>query len=353
VVETFYGLHGNDERIDGWTVEQAPEAESPRGVRQYLKWMRQALGSLTPVLMPRDNRLVPYDRRRQVELTEAEAVGRVRRRARGKRGARVGVKHRLPVVYEHHRGGGWRVHVPGTKYRAHHRTLAEARKVLRAQFWEHAEQFGDTKGASLRAFFVEQLVDACIARRAGWWTSELRTFPGAFSQGRTSASARANLIDAIGALEKAERRRSWSPRASGVRGRTSWWNHRLLVEVQDGKAWWTIREVHYNRDRVVAWSAEPSAPGGETLVELEDDLARMRTALDLPCLVRQGDKLEPYRPATKPASPAGTDGRRLLDAQIKPGLARLEGPVPGRRGEKQATARTPAGKRDPRKRGGR
>jgi hypothetical protein len=63
------------------------------------------------------------------------------------------------------------------------------------------------------------------------------------------------------------------------------WNyrvfHRCYLIADTPVEQYTVREAYYDDDgKVTGWSAEPSAPMGDTMEELEEDLAHMRVALD-------------------------------------------------------------------------
>ena len=71
------------------------------------------------------------------------------------------------------------------------------------------------------------------------------------------------------------------------------WNYRVIRSEYSGSAdWYTIREVHYPDGadpaqatvKGLAYSRNPSPPGGETLAELEDSLRLMLEALRKPVL---------------------------------------------------------------------
>ena len=97
----------------------------------------------------------------------------------------------------------------------------------------------------------------------------------------------------------------------------STWNHRVVVETQDGRQWFTIREVHYANRQIVGWTAE-EAPGGANLAELKADLAWMRKCLSKPVLIERDGKLVPYRatgarsPRPQPADRVEQGGRVML-----------------------------------------
>lgn len=76
------------------------------------------------------------------------------------------------------------------------------------------------------------------------------------------------------------------------------WGYRVFYQKSaeagfDGE--FSIREAHYSADgRVVAWSAEPMAPYGETWEELAEDVLAMAIALDQPVLKlsKDGNRLK-------------------------------------------------------------
>jgi len=73
------------------------------------------------------------------------------------------------------------------------------------------------------------------------------------------------------------------------------WNRRVVVEVQDGRRWFTIREVYYDKGRIAGWTSG-QAPGGETLFDLRCELGQMRSVLNkAPVLVERSGKLVAYR----------------------------------------------------------
>lgn len=59
------------------------------------------------------------------------------------------------------------------------------------------------QGAALRKRYGHALQGVVYERSEGWWVASLPGVPGAYSQGRTQASARDNLIDALAEIEKA------------------------------------------------------------------------------------------------------------------------------------------------------
>ena len=73
------------------------------------------------------------------------------------------------------------------------------------------------------------------------------------------------------------------------------WNYRVIRQKHfvNGRFEYSyaIREVYYNEDESIwAISAEPMAPGGETFMELDEDLKHMREALSLPLLMEEDIK---------------------------------------------------------------
>lgn len=62
------------------------------------------------------------------------------------------------------------------------------------------------------------------------------------------------------------------------------WNYRVTSRTTDGETFHEIREVYYDGDEIVAWSAEPESPFGETLEGLTRDLSLMVGALAKPIL---------------------------------------------------------------------
>ena len=65
----------------------------------------------------------------------------------------------------------------------------------------------------------------------------------------------------------------------------SHWNYRVVRRERSGVAWFAIHEVYYGDDGQPALcSQEPTAPGGENVVELLRDVELMHLALDKPVL---------------------------------------------------------------------
>lgn len=61
----------------------------------------------------------------------------------------------------------------------------------------------------------------------------------------------------------------------------SHWNYRVVVveDAEFGVESYSIHEIYYDDDGVInGWSKSPIAAGGETKLELLDDLARMSAA---------------------------------------------------------------------------
>lgn len=56
------------------------------------------------------------------------------------------------------------------------------------------------------------------------------------------------------------------------------WNHRVMKHEEDGVTLYTIREVFYEDDGGISWTAEPIHPQGETLGELQSEVEMMLTA---------------------------------------------------------------------------
>lgn len=79
---------------------------------------------------------------------------------------------------------------------------------------------------------------------------------------------------------------------------TTHWNYRVLLRSQwtgvpgaDPEEYAEIVEVYYVEDVIEGWSADASAPMGDTVESLRADLTKMLEALDKPALVQDGDKL--------------------------------------------------------------
>ncbi len=70
----------------------------------------------------------------------------------------------------------------------------------------------------------------------------------------------------------------------------SHWNYRVTRTLVDGQYVFEIREVYYTNGEPHSWSADPSAPSGETWHELVEDTVKMDRAVSLPCLDLTGDK---------------------------------------------------------------
>jgi hypothetical protein len=66
------------------------------------------------------------------------------------------------------------------------------------------------------------------------------------------------------------------------------WNYRVIREMSDTTAMYTIREVYTDPSGL---SAAADAPYGESLDELRDDLTAMLRALDKPVLAWDGTAL--------------------------------------------------------------
>lgn len=70
-----------------------------------------------------------------------------------------------------------------------------------------------------------------------------------------------------------------------------YWNYRVTRRHFDEEELLEIREVYYEDDGKIAnWTLDPMRPHGETLEELQDDLAHMREALSREVL--EFDKLD-------------------------------------------------------------
>ena len=64
------------------------------------------------------------------------------------------------------------------------------------------------------------------------------------------------------------------------------WNYRVMRHTDAvGRTHYAIHEAYYNDvGEVTAWTDEPSAPFGETIEELREELERMLRALDYPVI---------------------------------------------------------------------
>lgn len=59
------------------------------------------------------------------------------------------------------------------------------------------------------------------------------------------------------------------------------WNFRLTKEEVHGEVQYAIREVYYDKDsKIIGWTADPSAPTGETKQEFISELVRMLAATE-------------------------------------------------------------------------
>jgi hypothetical protein len=103
------------------------------------------------------------------------------------------------------------------------------------------------------------------------------------------------------------------------------WNYRVLKrDGGRGDHVFSIFEVFYDdRGRIYGWSADPVAPNGGTLNDLQEDFKRYRHALTRPVLSE----------------------RRLL-ARVRPVPARRLHLVPAPGTERKAPGRKPRGRRE-------
>lgn len=62
------------------------------------------------------------------------------------------------------------------------------------------------------------------------------------------------------------------------------WNYRVTVESQSDYDYYCIREVYYEDDKILGWTADGVGPDGETKNELANDLLRMTEAFDKPVI---------------------------------------------------------------------
>lgn len=75
------------------------------------------------------------------------------------------------------------------------------------------------------------------------------------------------------------------------------WNYRMVRDVHqvgdEEHEEYTIREVYYKDGKIVAWSAEPSSPSGDTWQECGNDHAIMGRAIGQPIVdVSSGKPVE-------------------------------------------------------------
>ena len=77
----------------------------------------------------------------------------------------------------------------------------------------------------------------------------------------------------------------------------SGWNHRVFHSVLPDGDWFSIHETYYNKNGQPDAATEDSmAPGGETPVELADELSRMLAACSKPVLAFVDDKIVEWKP---------------------------------------------------------
>jgi hypothetical protein len=63
------------------------------------------------------------------------------------------------------------------------------------------------------------------------------------------------------------------------------WNYRVMRKTVDGETSWGVHEVFYDDDgRVTGWTPEPVAVAGDSLEEIQQQLARMAEAAERPPL---------------------------------------------------------------------
>lgn len=64
------------------------------------------------------------------------------------------------------------------------------------------------------------------------------------------------------------------------------WNYRVVRDVHqvgdEEHESFSIREVYYEGDKIVSWTAEPCYPAGDTWIELANDHAIMGRAIGTP-----------------------------------------------------------------------
>ena len=63
------------------------------------------------------------------------------------------------------------------------------------------------------------------------------------------------------------------------------WNYRVVHNDTDSRYhWYSIHEVHYSGERIIAYTEDPVGVAGETTEELFSELNHMKDALSLPVL---------------------------------------------------------------------
>jgi hypothetical protein len=65
------------------------------------------------------------------------------------------------------------------------------------------------------------------------------------------------------------------------------WNYRVIKD----RDFLSIYEVHYNKNKPIAWTEETTFPSGETLEELKMDLLNYMSAIARPVLIIKNNKL--------------------------------------------------------------
>lgn len=63
------------------------------------------------------------------------------------------------------------------------------------------------------------------------------------------------------------------------------WNYRVIRFVDsDRRESFRIHEVYYEDDKIISVSDVPASPSGETIPDLEEDVRRIKEALEKPSL---------------------------------------------------------------------
>ena len=68
------------------------------------------------------------------------------------------------------------------------------------------------------------------------------------------------------------------------------WNYRIIRTLEkkigsDGDIeWLQVHRVYYDGEKITSWGKEPVIPGGESQLELENDLKHLLDACKLPVL---------------------------------------------------------------------
>ena len=70
------------------------------------------------------------------------------------------------------------------------------------------------------------------------------------------------------------------------------WNHRVLLNSQNGESWYEIHEVHYEDGKPTSWTAFGVPPYGQTKECITFCMQSMTRAMMEPVLKIVGDRLE-------------------------------------------------------------